>query len=377
MALTVSYSAEAILPVVRSKVPVWHKDAVDCTLANRTIFPLMKKWGSLLLGVEISWARIWNMKDKLPETEEWLDNPDQDFPSGPEQKQFSLTPGAYITKDSLSEQQYEAVLGSKTQIFNLYTEKAVDVQTSMANRLNWSFLKAPGTGKHMSGMDTFLTAGTTVAATDIVAKPDDSYGGLDTDVAAEGTWSTNLGTGNFPNASIASDWPEGQGSPEYHSNAPLMLVRNGAWSNGAVWPNNSTQIMRYAASVQRHRGARVANPSAAMTFLMGEKMDREWREFAEARNYRMEPVQEAINIGMPKTVYFEECWITQDYDVLPNEAYILQPDMIEFYTGPSFKQIWKMDGPYEFKPEFRHLYACRTIANWRFQPKFLGNIKDY
>jgi hypothetical protein len=375
MALSVTYNAEAILAVVKSKVPVWHKDAVDCTLRNRTIFPLMKKWGNLLLGVEISWARIWNMKDKLPETEEWLDNPDQDFPSGPEQKQFSLNPGAYIAKDSLSEQQYEAVLGSKSQIFNLYTEKAVDVQTSMANKLNYAAIRATGTGKNMSGLDTFLTNGTTVAATDIVAKPDDTYAGQDTDVGAEGTWSTNLST--KPNASIATDWPEGQGSPEYDSNAPLLLVRNGPWTNGSVWPANSTQIMRYAASVQRHRGAKIANPSAAMTFLMGERMEREWREFAEARNYRLEPVQEAINIGMPKTLYFEDSWVTQDYDVLPNMSYILQPDMCEFYTGPSYKQIWKMDGPYEFKPEFRHLYACRTIGNFRWQPKFLGSIKDY
>lgn len=372
---TVSYTHDAILSVVRSKVPIWHKDAVDCTLRNRTVFPLMRKWGNLMLGVEISWARIWNIKSKLPETEEWLDNPDQDFPSGPEQEQYQLTPGAYIAKDSLSEQQYEAVLGSKSQIYNLYTEKAVDCQTSMANKLNYAAIKGDGTGRQMSGFDTFLTTGTTAAATDIVAKPDDSYAGQDTDVGAEGTWSTNLTTS--PNASIATDWPEGQGSPEYDAKSPLQLVRNGPWTNGNTWPNNSTQIFRYACSVQRHRGAKVADPSAPLTFLCGERMEREWREFAEARNYRLEPVKEAINIGMPQTVYFENSWVTSDYDVLPNEAYIVQPDMIEFYTGPSYKQIWKMDGPYEFKPEFRHLYSCRTIGNFRFQVKFLGNIKDY
>ena len=377
MALTVSYTTEATLNVVRSKVAAFHKDAVDVTLRNRIFFPLLQKWGGLKLGVDVSWARVWNAKNKLPDSEEWLDTPDQDYPSGPEQQQYSIGVGGYISKDNLSEQEYEMNSGSRTQIFNLYREKAQDVQQAIANRLNWSGLHAPGTGKHMSGMDTFLATGTTVAATDIVAKPDDTYAGQSTAVGVDGTWGSTLTTP--PNASIGTDWPQVplDGSPEYDWNSPLILVRNGPWDSGSDWATNAFEVLRYWCSVNRNRGAKIRDPKAYVTGVCGEASQRQFKTLCDSRNYRLEPVAEAINIGMPETFYFEHSWLTIDSDVADDQIYMVQPDMMEFFTAPGFKQIWKMDGPYDFKPEFRSLYAARVLGNWRWQPKFHGQIKDF
>lgn len=377
MALNVTYSTDAILTVVRSKTPSFQKKAVDLTLRNRVAFPLMKKWGNLLLGIDISWARLWNAKNKLPETEEWVDTPDQDFPAGPEQQQFSLDAGDYICKDNFSYQQYERAKGSATQIVNVYKEKAVDCQTSMSNRLNWAFLHGPGTGTHMSGLDTFLGTGTTAKATDIVFKPDDSYAGQVTDVGVEGSWGSTLATP--PNASIGSDWPEVplDGSPEFDWNGPVMLVRNSPlWKSGPEWASNSFELFRYWCGVQKARGAKVADPSAKPVALCGERSEREFKELCDARNYTLAEVPEAVNIGMPMTVYFEGLWVTSDSDIEADHAYMLQPDMMEFYTGPSYPNMWEMKGPYAFDPEFRHLYACTTIGQFRFQPKYHGKIMD-
>lgn len=377
MSQNITYTTEAALQVVRSKVPSFHKDAVDLTLRNRIAFPLAKKWGNLMLGVDVSWARIWNAKNKLPDVDAWVDTPDQDYASGPEQQQYSIGVGGYISKDTLSEQEFEMISGSKTQIINLYTEKAVDVQTAISNRLNYAFLHGTGTGREMSGMDTFLATSTTAAATDKVAKPGDTYAGQSTAVGVEGTWNSDLTTP--PNASIGNDWPENpySVSPEYDWNAPLILVRNGAWDSGNEWNTNAFEVMRYYCGVQRNRGAQVTDPSAAITAICGEAAFREFRTLCDSRNYRLEPVQDAINIGMPRTFYFEDTWMTFDSDVNTNQVYMVQPDMMEFFTSPGFKNIWKLDGPYEFKPEMRHLYNARTLGNWRFQPKFHGLIKDF
>src|SRR5690606_30616090 len=226
--MDVTYSTDAVLQVVRSKIPALHKDSVDGTLRNRIFFPLMKKWGNLMLGVDVSWARIWNAKNKLPEVEEWLDTPDQDFTSGPEQQQYSIGVGGYICKESMSEQEIEMASGSKTQIYNLHMQKAADVQQAIANALNHAALHGTGTGKKMSGLDVVLGTGTATAATDIVAAVSGNYAGQNLSVGVEGSWGS-LTLDRAPNASIGNDWPENpEGkSSEYDWNTPLRLVANG------------------------------------------------------------------------------------------------------------------------------------------------------
>lgn len=378
MSTTVSYTTDAVLNVVRSKIPAFHKDSVDVTLRNRIFFPLMKKWGTMALGVDVSWARIWNAKNKLTDAEEWVDTPDQDFESGPEQQQYSIGVGGYIKKESMSEQEIEMASGSKTQIFNLHMEKAADCQTGLANKLNYEALHGTGVGKRMSGIDAMLGTGAATAATDIVASVSGTYAGQNLALGVDGTWGS-LTLPTAPNATLANDWPENPGakSPEYDWTTPLRLVVNGPWESGREWKLNCFELLRYWCSVQKNRGGKVTDPSSEVTALMGERMHREFRTLAEARNYRLEPVQEAINIGMPKTVYYEDTWVTFDSDVAHNVCYMLQPDMIEFFTSPKFKNIWAMDGPYTFKPEFRDLYAARTLGNFRFHPKFFGDIRSY
>lgn len=380
--MSVTYTTgSAELNVIRSKVPAFHKGYVDLTLRYRVAFPLMRKWGNLLLGVDISWARIWNAKNALPETEEWHDQPDQDFNPGPEQQQYTLQEGALICKDTLSEQQYEKVQGSRTQIINLYTEKLKDVQQSMQNKLNYQFYHGMSTGKNLGGLDLPLGTGTTSATTDIVAKPDTSYAGQATDVGAAGFWGTATGSAAItaPNASIGTDWPLNvhSGNAEYDWNSPLMLVNNGPWASGTSWSVNAFDQLKFYQSVQKQRGGKVTDPTAPLTAIMGGTRQREFSTLCEARNYRLEPVEEAKRMGMPRTLNHEDVWITCDSDVAENDCYFVQPDMLEFYTGPTYKNIWKVEGPFDFRPEFRFLYNCRTIGNFRLQPKFLGNSKDY
>src|SRR5690606_11710484 len=124
------------------------------------------------------------------------------------------------------------------------------------------------------------------------------------------------------------------------------------------WSTNAFDVLRYWVSVQKNRGGKVADPSAPITAIMGEEMHRQFKTLCDARNYTVNEVKEAYNMGMPRTFYFEDTWVTFDSDVRHDTAYMVQPDMMEFYTGPRHKNIWKMDGPFEFKPELRNLYLC-------------------
>lgn len=377
MATTNSYTTAASQTVIQAQIPVFLKDFMDLTLRNRVAFPLLRRWGRIMLGVDISTNRVWNAKVDLPLTEEWPDVPHHDFPAGPEQKQFSLDAGSYRTPESMSEQEKNRNRGPG-MIYDIHAQKAKDCQQSHANRLNYEFYHGTGAGSRMTGLDGLLTEGTVAPATDIVAQPNDSYASQDTDVGAEGSWTTTSGLTN-PSAAIGTDWPENVhgGTSLYDWNSPLKLVRNSPlWDEGSDFNNNCTELIRYWHSTQKDRGGQVVDSSAPITFVMGKDSHNAMKTLLEARSYRLEPVAQALRMGMPQgTYYYDDCWFTTDSDVQSDRTYCIQPDMIEFYSA--YKQLWDLKFT-AFHPEHRDIWDAVSHGNFRFGScKFFGDIKDY
>lgn len=376
MANTVSFDTNAILRVAQTKVPSSHKKAIDLTLRNRCAFPMLKKWGRMKLGIDISVGQYWNARVDLPEDREWPNNPDQDYDPGPAQDRYFLDIGSRIVTDSISEQDLARVAGSKTQIIDLYADNLTAVNQAMGNGLNKQFIEGTGTYPQMGGLNYVLSAATATPATDIVARPTGTYATQNMTPGVLGTWTSDLATA--PNATIGTDFPNGSGSSIYDAHTPLRLVINGAWpeTESSEWASNCTEILQYLQGVMKKRGAAVVDSNARFTLLMGEILHRQLKRFLEARHYSLEPVAEATRMGMPDTFNYEGLWFKTDSDVPDNRFYGLQPDMMEFYTAPLYPDMWKTD-VFEFSPESRSLYKARTMANFRFQPKFLCDGQSY
>jgi hypothetical protein len=377
MATTNSYDTAAVERVIQAKIPIFLKGFNDATLRNRTLFPLLKKWGRVMFNAPLSTNRVWNAKVDLPITTEWPDSPNHDFPAGPPQKQYSLDAGSYRTADSLSEQQKNRLEGPGS-IYDAHAQIAKDVQQSHQNRLNYDGWHGTGSGTSMTGFDGLLGAGTVVVATDIVAEPTATYAGQSTEPGVEGTWTDTVGV-TAPSAAVGTDWPGNvlDGSSLYDWNSPLKLVRNSPlWNEGADWKDNCTELLRYWHSTQKQRGGQVMNSGAPITFAMGRESMVDLKTYLEARNYRHEPVSESLRMGMPQGgFWFDDCYVNTDSDIADDVTYCIQADMLEFYS--KYGQLWDLKFT-SFHPEHRDLWDAVSHGNFRFgSAKYFGDIKDY
>lgn len=381
MSTTQSYTTEATLDVIRAKSPAFFKKASDLTIRNRLINALCRKWGVYNMNADLSWVHVWDVLYKLPTVSTWSDSTDIVFSDHQALEQFQISEGAYISTDRMTHIQFEQLKGERTRLVNRYKQKSDNLVKAVRNNFNNQILHGdPASNpRAFSGFDTCLADDGATVAADLVARPDDTYATLGTaPQSSGGNWSTDLTTP--PNAVIATDWPEGQGtgdgSSEYDFTSPL-LVNDGSsnWASGNTFDANAEEVVRYYCTAQYHRGGHVIDSSAPLTLLMGVRKYRQFLEYFSARNHQFIPIPDAVDLGFPKTLYFEGAWIAQEYDVASEDCYCIQPDMLEFYT--SYNDLWRVEGPYYFRPELSHLYSVTQLGNFKLQPKFQGRIKTY
>lgn len=382
--VTQTFTSDATILEIRSKVPAYMKKASELTQQNRVVLPLMRKWGTLMFGKDISWSSVWNAVTQLPQVRTWSDDVLPMFQPGPNPIQFNLGDGSYEADDKFTHMQYLRMQGDRTKIQDYYKEKSKYLATSMGNNFNFEFLHGSGTGRRITGFDAVLTTsgGTNIAA-DIVAVPDSSatYAGQTLRPGARGgSWPATLST--KPNANLATDWPiignqttYDPARTDYDATAHLILnTTSTSWESGATWKENCEEVLRYYISVQKQRGGLVSDPKAPINVLCGEKRLREARTFFSAKNYALLPVPEAMEWGMPETVKFEGAWLNTDSDVGSDVAYCIQPDMVEYVTP--MPDLWETQGPEYQMALTAYLYLLLAIGKMRMQPKFLGALKD-
>lgn len=383
--VTQSFESNATILEIRSKIPAFQKEASVLVYQNRMILNMLKRWGTVKYGQDLSWSTQWNAVTSLPAFSVWHDDVLPDFEPGPVPIQFTLGDGAYKSHDKLTKKQFERLKGERTRIQNYYKEKSKYLATTQAHGLNFEFLHALGTADKLTGLDAVLSlSGGTNTAADIVAVAGSSttYAGQTLRPGARGgSWTSADATS--PNADLASDWPilgnQTSYDPEmtdYDATAPLTLnTSSTAWASGSGgWQFNCEEVMRYYISVNTQRGAMVADPSAPLQIVCGERRLREAREFFSAKNYGLLPVPAEQEWGMPERLKFEGAVLSMDSDVNADVAYCIQPDMLSYHT--SMEGLWEADGPNYVGHMLAWLYLNLSLGRLQIQPKFIGQLKD-
>lgn len=382
--VTQSFTSDATILEIRTKVPAYMKKAAELIQQNRVLLPLMRKWGTIMTNKDISWSSVWNAVTQLPQVRTWADDVLPLFQPGPVPIQFNLGDGSYQADDKFTLMQYERLKGDRTKIQDYYNDKSKYLVMAMGQNFNFEMLHGSGTGRRITGLDTIITTsgGTNVAA-DIVALPSSSisYAGQYLRPGVRGgSWPATLTT--KPNANLATDWPiignQTSYDPtmtDYDATTPLILnTTSSSWEAGTAWKSNAEEVLRYFISVQKQRGGIISDPKAPINVLCGEKRLREAKNYFSAKNYNLLPVQEAMDWGMPETVKFEGAWLNTDSDVGSDKAYCLQPDMMEYVTP--LDDLWATQGPEYQMPLLAYLYLVYSLGKMRLQPKFFGALLD-
>lgn len=224
------------------------------------------------------------------------------------------------------------------------------------------------------GFDSWAGTGTTVTA-DILAKPDDSYGGLDTDLGAYGgTWSDDMSTN--PNASVNSDWPFGQGDTTYDFHTPkLFNWSSTSWPSGAsnTFINTGGYTIRGMITAIARTGGVDAKPKLV---IMDSKLFVDFKNLMDDSARNILPHQEGRDLGFPMDVLnYEGLMVTHEYDCPANCLYMLSTQHMELAvcTGDviDVKPVTYESGNLSYN------YATTFYGQLMMNPKYQGKAKNY
>lgn len=379
MADVVPTSVDEHLAVVKATAPRYFKRVSDLTFRKRLWLAYLQKYGRIEYNAT-SHSCVWDVEYSQPTVRQYGDSGDLEFNEHDALQQLTVDVRGYTASDRLTEKQ-KLMNSGPEQIDNLYKNKS-DRLTKRIQQVLCGELYVDGyaanNGNRLIGIESFLgDDGNTVVA-DKVAAPDDSYGGLDTDLQAYGgNWSTDLGSGNFPNATIATDWPFGKGDSEYDYLSPLLLnYGSTSWASGASgWENNCESVMRFSRITQTSRGAMDENAQAPYLNMLSSQLFFKTQEYFSAKYRGFLPHKESENLGFGDTMNFEGSAVVHEFDCPADTGYGIVPTMMEMFCLTP--QLYGFKGPEWAIEKMGYLYLTYVFANLRHQPKFFSKYSNY
>ena len=235
-------------------------------------------------------------------------------------EQLNIDWRGYKMSDRMTEKQ-RLMLGDLTAIINRYSGIAEDMmddlQDGFCGELFVDGYAASNTNR-LHGLESFFGTQNDGAANRI-GQPDDTYGGHDTDVATRGgTWSTNLTT--KPHATIATDWPDGNGTADYDWNSPKIINYSSTnWGTGSTtWADNCERVLGQTTIWTTLTGGKKGRPTL---YLIAGDLFYEYQNKMRAK-YRIQvPHSEANDLGFTDTLNQDGVMIQADFDVPASTGY--------------------------------------------------------
>lgn len=379
MASIVPSSVDEHIAVVKAQAPKYFKGVSDLTFRRRLWLAMIQRYGGIQFNAS-SHSLVWTVEYSQPEVKQYGDSGDLEFNEHDALQQLTVDVRGYTATDRYTLKQKLMNKGPE-QIDDLYKQKSKRLGKRMRQTLCRELYVdgyASGNGNRFIGIESALgDDGNTVAA-DLIAKPDDQYGGLDTDPGAYGgSWSSDLAAAKQPNATLANDWPRGRGTTEYDYISPLLVnYSSTSWPSGQTgWANNCEDAMRFARITQTNRGAMDENATAPFMHMLSADLYNDFLTFYSARNRQIVPHQESANLGFGDTMNFEGSAVHYEWDCAPATGYGIVPSMIELFVMHG--QLIESVGPEWAIEKMGYLYLTYCFGNTRLSPKFLTKYKAY
>lgn len=363
------------LGVIHEQTPRFMKGAADETVRRRMLLSYLRKYGRIVLNAN-SPVCIWNIKYKQQPIESAGDGGTLTFTRHDLYKQAALNWRGYVGTDMMTEKEYLMNQGPG-RILNRYSEVIPSLMEAMTDNFGGEMIldgEASDRQNNLHGIESFMGSGTTVA-NDLIAQPSDSYAGLGTALGTEGgSWSTNLGTGVYPNAAVGSDWPNGKGSYQYDFYAPLLLNSSSTrWGTGSTnFESNCERIIRQGIIWLANKGGNSGRPK--MVLLSADRYSA-FLNHLSTKQRVIVPHKESQDLGFEDTVNFDGVSIAFDYEVPPSTGYMLNVQNMELASLD--KVLFGYRGPDWSMRDRAWLFYVGFWGNMRYRPKHFAKIYDY
>lgn len=346
--------------------------AIDGTIRDRLLLKMLQQRGRIIFnqnGYNCRWAVQF---DEQP-IEPYADGGVINFSRHDLYRQLELDWRGYKGADRMTEKERLMNRGN-VAIIDRYSRIIPTLTQSMQNKFAAEFYidgTAAGNENRVMGIESIMKVGT-CAATDRIATLSGSYAGQSMNLAAEGgTWGATLGSGNYPNATLAKDWPEGKGDARYDYLAPKILNYTAStWGTGSTaWADNCARVIRQAVAWTTRTGGRSGRPTM---FQLGSDLFYQYQNYQEVKYRVIVPHKEANDLGFPETLNQEGVMIGTDFDVPAAVGYGLNVDQMELACMDS--KLFATRGPdYDVHTD-SYLFAVGFWGNIRWYPKYQSKL---
>lgn len=363
--------------IAHSTKPKYMKGASDLTIRSRLYLSMLKKRGRFEFNQEGEKC-LWQVEFSQPVVESYADGGVIDFSNHDAFRQLSVDWRGYIARDSMSLKQQMMNKG-ESALINLFQTKANRLTKSLRDKFSGELFKdgeATGRENNVHGLETFCGAGTVTAA-DRVAAPSDTYGlGAMSTVPGNqgGSWSANLST--YPNASLASDWPDGQGDTEYDFMAPKLINWSSTnWGTSSTyWEDNCWRVIGQMITWLTMTGGQDGMPDIC---LLAPNLFQGYKNHEEAIRRINVPHKEANDLGFTGNVLNQDgCAISADFDCPVNTGYGLVLNTVTVSSLHS--ELFWMRGPDpDPRSAWSYLWGQGFYGNVKYQPKSVAKLYNY
>lgn len=362
--------------VINTTKPQYMKGASDMTIRRRLFLAMLKKKGRITYN-NSGYEFRWQVEFSQPTMHQHGDGSMIDFSNHQAFQQAVLPVSGYQVSDSITMKQ-KAMNSGEEALINLFKTKQGRIMKKLQNGLASEIYKAGGTSGHENaiyGLETCLTERTTPAAGDRIAEPSVTYAGLSTALANQGgTWSANLTTS--PNATLANDWPDGQGDVEYDYFSPkLVNWSSTGWGTGSTtFEDNCWRVIGQTITWLTIQGGDDGMPEIC---VLAPNLFQAYKNHEEAIRRISVPAKTANDLGFSGNVLNQDgCTISADFDCPANTGYMVNTSTVEIASW--MPELFWMRGPTEDpRSGFAALWASGFYGQCSLSPKYLAKLKNY
>lgn len=352
------------------------KGQSDLTLRKRLLLAMMKKRGRIEYNCSGDELR-WQLEFSQPAVSAFGDGGVVDFSNHDAYRQIGVDWRGYIATDTMSVKQRLMNSGDEALV-KVFQNKQNNLMKSIRNNFAGEMYRdgsATGRENNIHGLETFMGAGTCTAA-DKIAAPSDTYGITDLSTVPGtygGSWSSGLTTSN--NASLATDWPDGQGESEYDFASPKLINWSStAWGTGATtWEANCWRVISQTITWLTLTGDSDGMPTL---IPMAGNLFQGYKNAQEVKTRITVPHKESQDLGFGNVLNQDGVGLYPDFDCPVNTAYALNLSTIKICSLTP--ELFWMEGPdRDPRTAWSYLWGTGFYGNAYYQPKHAAKIFPY
>ena len=352
------------------------KGASDLTIRKRLLLAMLKKRGRIEYNCSGDELR-WQLEFSQPAVSAFGDGGVVDFSNHDAYRQIGVDWRGYIVTDTMSVKQRLMNSGDEALV-KVFQNKQNNLMKSLQNTFAGEMYRdgsATGRENNIHGLETFLGAGTCTAA-DRVAAPIDTYGVTSISTVPGtygGSWSANLATKN--NASMATDWPDGQGESEYDFISPKLINWSStAWGTGSTtWEANAWRVISQTITWLTLTGDADGMPTL---IPLAGNLFQGYKNAQEVKTRINVPHKESQDLGFGNVLNQDGVGIYPDFDCPVNTGYALNLSTIKICSLTP--ELFWMEGPdRDPRTAWSYLWGTGFYGNATYQPKYVAKLYPY